>query len=585
MPTARFFTINKPPTLLIPSILIFLSFFIVYALNAYTSVVNHADSAELITAAFHRGMAHPPGYPLYTLLLFLVSHIPVSNPFHLAHLSSAFFQSLNLTLFFLISMGLLKQIFPRINSKIAVCSSVISAAIVGFSFFFFQQATFAEVFALHLLFANVIILLTLFFPHHRQLLFLIMGVAFSHHQTSLLLLPAILYRVILKSRHQPWLRYFFFFFIGVILPYLLGFLFLNPTSPISWQFSPSLSGFLELISRSIYQTNGSPTYLDNPPVQLAWHSINSLLSFVIKNYAPISVILMIIGLITLTIKDRRLLIFFLLLLICTGPLLAIYLKLDQLTPQNLEFYLYTLALTLRQFQLFFYLTAFPIPIGITSALIISHRYAIGTTLAEFKLWIFIIPALIFIPFAFLNTNLRYLPLSKPEFDTQFSESLLQDLPTDSVLIVDSDYAFTLIGAQSVNQLRPDILILPTALHMRWGYLQSILPPQIFRITGLRELVLELTKWGIEQNRPVYSFHLRPELQKQLTLFGYILTPQNFTQRISLNPQTPAPIDSPLLESLNQNPHPLDYWHQYLLASYTHLTTNLNSTASASHQPK
>lgn len=581
MPSSRFLSLKKFPQPIILSFVIFLSFFILYSLNISSQVINHADSAELITAAYFRGLAHPPGYPLYILLLFLVTHLPFSNPYHLAHLSSAFLQSLNLTLFFLISFLLLHRIFPHLKTQIANFSSSVSACIVGFSFFFLQQATFAEVFPLHLLFVNIVILLSLFFPHRWRLLFFILGISFSHHQTSLLLLPAVLFIVILKSCHQPWLSYFFLFLIGVATPYLLGFIFLNPSAPISWQFTPTPAGLLELISRSVYQPNNNPTFLLLSPLSSAWHSTTSLFTFLVNNFAPISVIFMLIGLATLIFKDRRLLTFFLLLLIITGPFLAYYLKFDQLVSTNQEFYLYTLALSLRQFQLFFYLTAFLIPIGITSSLIISHRYAIHLRITQIKHWTLVIPPLLFIPLIIFSSNYHYTHLIHPEFDTQFSQSLLQHLPNESILIVDSDYAFTLIATQSISQIRPDVLILPTAMHMRWGYLQSILPPHIYRITGLRELALELTKWGIDQDRPVFSFHLRPELQQQLALFGYTLTPQGYTHQIALSPHASSSFESSLLNRLNQPSHPLDYWRQFLHTSFSNLTKSLTASPSSS----
>src|SRR5438477_13110552 len=38
-----------------------------------------ADSGELAVAAYHLGVAHPTGYPLYVLLGFLVTHLPLGT--------------------------------------------------------------------------------------------------------------------------------------------------------------------------------------------------------------------------------------------------------------------------------------------------------------------------------------------------------------------------------------------------------------------------------------------------------------------------------------------------------------------------
>ena len=48
--------------------------FIVYAITLHPSIPG-GDSGELIAVAHAPGIAHPPGYPLYTVIGFLWSHI------------------------------------------------------------------------------------------------------------------------------------------------------------------------------------------------------------------------------------------------------------------------------------------------------------------------------------------------------------------------------------------------------------------------------------------------------------------------------------------------------------------------------
>ena len=51
-----------------------LFWFIVY-LFTVSPTVNFIDSGELITAAYEPGIAHPPGYPLYVLMGYVVTHL------------------------------------------------------------------------------------------------------------------------------------------------------------------------------------------------------------------------------------------------------------------------------------------------------------------------------------------------------------------------------------------------------------------------------------------------------------------------------------------------------------------------------
>ncbi|MCB0407393.1 MAG: DUF2723 domain-containing protein, partial [Bdellovibrionales bacterium] len=52
--------------------------FLIYFLTVCRTVPG-GDSGELITVAYRLGVAHPPGYPLYTILAHLMGYIPFGN--------------------------------------------------------------------------------------------------------------------------------------------------------------------------------------------------------------------------------------------------------------------------------------------------------------------------------------------------------------------------------------------------------------------------------------------------------------------------------------------------------------------------
>ena len=54
--------------------LLTLAWLVVY-LATVSPTVSFIDSGELITAVHEPGVVHPPGYPLYTLLGYVVSHV------------------------------------------------------------------------------------------------------------------------------------------------------------------------------------------------------------------------------------------------------------------------------------------------------------------------------------------------------------------------------------------------------------------------------------------------------------------------------------------------------------------------------
>ena len=64
--------------------------------------VNFTDSGELATVAWVGGIAHPPGYPLYTLLSILFIHIPLGNPAWRLNVLSTLTAALAVGLFYML---------------------------------------------------------------------------------------------------------------------------------------------------------------------------------------------------------------------------------------------------------------------------------------------------------------------------------------------------------------------------------------------------------------------------------------------------------------------------------------------------
>src|SRR5687768_10634944 len=59
---------------IITGVLLTISWLVIY-LFTVSPTVNFIDSGELITAAYEPGIAHPPGYPLYVLMGYVVTHL------------------------------------------------------------------------------------------------------------------------------------------------------------------------------------------------------------------------------------------------------------------------------------------------------------------------------------------------------------------------------------------------------------------------------------------------------------------------------------------------------------------------------
>ncbi|MBI4981007.1 DUF2723 domain-containing protein [Candidatus Woesearchaeota archaeon] len=179
--------------------------FTVYLLTLAPSVY-WGDSGELITVAYTLGIAHPSGYPTYTLLGHLFTYIPFGSVAWRVNLMSAVFASLAVMLLYFICWKLTK-------SKIA---SFTASLIFAFSATFWSQAVIAEVYTLHAFFMALNILILLHWrgeqdagePKHLRWLYLFSftyGLSLTNHITSILFAPGFLYFILVK-KHEKWFK-------------------------------------------------------------------------------------------------------------------------------------------------------------------------------------------------------------------------------------------------------------------------------------------------------------------------------------------------------------------------------------------
>jgi hypothetical protein len=211
--------------------------------------VNFIDSGELAAVACTLGIAHPTGYPLFTLLGWLWSNLPVgSEPIFRLNLMAAFFCSVGIFLFSQILIHLLSVVSRRsaalrpkgkgqVFSAILVASSAASL-LLAFSETYWKQALSVEVYSLHLLFVPLV-LLTFFratIPDDESqgvsdgrtsragetnwyLFALLLGLSFTNHMTTILLLPATIYFYFATQENTrvTWQRG-----LLMVFPFLLG---------------------------------------------------------------------------------------------------------------------------------------------------------------------------------------------------------------------------------------------------------------------------------------------------------------------------------------------------------------------------
>jgi hypothetical protein len=226
------------------------------------------DTPELITAAATLGVAHPPGYPLFTMLGYVFSLLPFGSiPFRV-NLVSVVCDSLAVGVVYVIAEHL-------VRSRIAAAIAALALAATPT---FWQWSLEAEVFPLNNLLAAVLILLLMFWdaqPSKTRFLigaFFVAGLGLTNHQTIVLIGPAFCFvlwrqREILRAQPQILLVGIVVFVIG-LLPYGYVLWAVARHPAYSWGNVSSLHDLIGLITRRSYgstQLVNTPGYTGGAP--------------------------------------------------------------------------------------------------------------------------------------------------------------------------------------------------------------------------------------------------------------------------------------------------------------------------------
>ena len=188
--------------------------------------VGQADTFEFQVVAPQLGIAHPTGYPLFIGLGKLFSLLPLGSMAWRVNLMSAIFATLAVWLIYRTIVLLTSDRLAAALAAIALAASPV----------FWSQAVVAEVYALNALFVAAILHLTVILISARSairnqkstilLLFLLFGLAFSHHLTSVILIPAIIITLVFVRPQlsvKAWLAAIGLFLLG-LTPWLFIYL-------------------------------------------------------------------------------------------------------------------------------------------------------------------------------------------------------------------------------------------------------------------------------------------------------------------------------------------------------------------------
>ncbi|MBW2231470.1 MAG: DUF2723 domain-containing protein [Deltaproteobacteria bacterium] len=169
-----------------------------YILTLAPTVASSRDSAELALATIELGVAHPTGYPLYTLLGHaFVSALAFGDPGWRLNLFSALCGAG--------AIGLLADLLRRLTGSGP--AAWLGALVFAFSPLVWQEANVTEVYALHLLLQVAILWSWRVWEESDDVRWLavisfLVGLSLAHHLMTVLLLPCLGTAVVLRWRER-----------------------------------------------------------------------------------------------------------------------------------------------------------------------------------------------------------------------------------------------------------------------------------------------------------------------------------------------------------------------------------------------
>ncbi len=267
------------------------------AASGLTWLHQGADGGELVAAAIVNGVPHPPGYPLYTLLLqgwLAITSVllPGGDLAWRGHLAS----------------GLASAISAALTVWVAGCLLPderwrwIWAALAGLAWVVtplaWSQAVITEVYALHTLLVAWLALAVLIYGRRARYAVLPIGLGMAHHLTFALLLPAAIYALAVQLEGQRrWLRIGAALGAGLVLAALLNLRTLlvagSGPPPVNWGYADQWAGMWWLMSGEAYRG-----YLFSAPLDSLVNRLAAWASTLTTQYTPVGLALALTGLAT-----------------------------------------------------------------------------------------------------------------------------------------------------------------------------------------------------------------------------------------------------------------------------------------------
>jgi len=526
-----------------------LAAFIIY-LWTLTPGVTFIDSGELAAVASTLGIAHPTGYPLFTLAGWLFSKLPIApEPIVRLNIMAAVCCAAGVFLFVLLVDSMLRHVFSKRTEARAgeaglrLGASVGAGMLLAFSETYWSQALSVEVYPLHLLLVAAILLTFLRAAfggepgepraeHQWLLCAFLLGLSFANHMTTILLVPGLAY---VYFSTQGWTRASWNRLLKMTVPFALA-LSLYVYLPVRAAQSPPLNwGYPATLERLLWHVSGKQYRVwIFSSMEAAGRQFRYFIDSLPQEHAYVGLVLAVIGLPLLWRRNRTMFIGTLLLFVTCV--------------------LYSINYDIHDIDSYFLLAYIGVALWAACGLYVIGTWIVGRGSRAARGWsaLLLLPGVAALLLNFGKANQRDNHLVEDYTMNMFSSlqpgALVLSFQWDSW--VSASYYF-----QLVNGMRPDLIVMDKELLRRSWYLRQVESRYPWLIERSREevnsflrevdkfernlpytpSVIEASYVGmirsfVEKNLPDRPVYVTSEIEKEFTT-GYQRVPEGLAQRL------------------------------------------------------
>lgn len=427
--------------------------------------ISWIDSGELSVVCYTLGIAHPTGYPLYTLIGRVFSLIPIGTLIFRFNLLSLLFISFSNLILFLFFLNIFELLFQEVKSNLRYYLSLISVFIFSFTPTLWSQATSIEVYALNSLLTSLLLYILILQAKLRAedklikseklsyLFFFLYGLSFGNHLSTFLLFPGfflllfIIYQRALLQAKRVLLSIFFFILgisVYIYLPIRSSY---NPL--MNWGDPSSFSSFIRHVTGWQYRV-----WMFAESSQAFWKNLENYLHLFYAQFPFYLLPWMLLGFLILLKRNLKLFLSLFLIFIFT-IFYGINYEIQDIDPYFLPSFLVAI-----------------IWLGCGIAFILEFLYREGKKLSIIKLASIIIFAIL----SFLNLFFNYSKQdqSKNYFVYDYAENILRSAKKDPIILTKIwDHYSPWLYLRFIENKRPDVRFMDTELLRRSWYLNYL----------------------------------------------------------------------------------------------------------------